>query len=362
MTMTNRTFGIEIEAKGMTRQRAAEVISAAGIACNVQSYGHSTPRDWKVVPDASVDGGFEVVSPILSGEEGIALVLKVAAALVTGGAKVDKQCGLHVHVGATDLSAADIMNCVKRYAAHESVIDTFMPVSRRENNNRFCKPESRLIACLERQQSYYGNSPMTTGRALCELIGQDERYYKLNIASFLRHGTLEFRQHSGTVSGMKMANWIRFCVNFVENSRIPEVVEVAAPVRTVDPSAPQRANAIEKKFAKMAEIFDLHRGQYNYVSTASLAADLEITENSVVSYISQFRARYNAQIKAKSGRGYYSFDTRSKKPWAYWPTVPCKECRKRSTVTPIAPYKCDLQEYVGFSYPKPSQGSQGFLL
>lgn len=315
MTITNRTFGIEIEAKGMDCASAARVITAAGFPCRAENYGHSTGTNWKVVPDGSVDYGFEVVSPVLSGEDGIAQVKAIAAALVAAGASVDKQCGLHVHVGANDLTASDIMNCMKRYAAHETAIDAFMPFSRRETNSMYCQPVRSALGYIQSRMST-GTLEGVSARALCEL--HNERYYKLNVSAFLRHGTLEFRQHSGTVSGMKMENWIRFCVNFVEASRMPVAVDVqetvadtTATVSATPTSSAVRANAIEKKFLKLAEMLDAHNNRYNPISASALAQGMEITENTLISYISQFRARYGAIVKARSGRGYYSNDARS---------------------------------------------------
>jgi hypothetical protein len=44
------------------------------------------------------------------------------------------------------------------------------------------------------------------------------RYHKFNMESMSRYGTVEFRQHSGTIEPDKAMNWIRVCVAFVERS------------------------------------------------------------------------------------------------------------------------------------------------
>lgn len=56
------------------------------------------------------------------------------------------------------------------------------------------------------------------------------RYFKVNLMSFQRHGTIEFRQHSGTVNATKIANWVRFLGQFIDNSKARNTPAVSAPV------------------------------------------------------------------------------------------------------------------------------------
>jgi hypothetical protein len=41
------------------------------------------------------------------------------------------------------------------------------------------------------------------------------RYFALNFQSYANHGTLEFRQHSGTVDAEKATQWVRLVVGFI---------------------------------------------------------------------------------------------------------------------------------------------------
>lgn len=290
---SNRKFGIEIECFGMSIDRAVEVIRNAGIEIYSEGYNHQTRSHWKIVTDSSVANGFEVVSPILYGNEGLADVRKVAEALVGAGARVDRRCGFHVHVDARDLLGADILNIVRRYAKHEVQIDSFMPPSRRSGND-YCRTMENVI------QAIRNVSESATTRQVCERVY--ERYYKLNIQAFVRHGTVEFRQHSGTVDWCKMVNWIIFCIHFVEDSRTIQVRTTATTV----PGASVRRNAIELKFRKLAELLDRHSNRYNPIRGSDIAATLGVEEATVPSYISMFRSRYPAaQIGARRNMGYY---------------------------------------------------------
>ena len=137
----NRNFGIEIEAYNCTRERLARELTAAGIRVEVESYNHTDHTDhWKLVTDSSLSGNntFELVSPILHGEQGLEELEKVCWVLDLCNAKVNDSCGLHVHMDAAEFDLQTWKNLVITYKRLENVIDHFMPRSRR--NNTFCLP------------------------------------------------------------------------------------------------------------------------------------------------------------------------------------------------------------------------------
>ena len=308
---STRQFGIEIEGTGLSVSQAAAALRNAGIPCEDNGYNHSVRPHWKAVSDASVGDGFEIVSPILSGVEGLEAVKAVAAALVAAGATVDRSCGLHVHVNARDLSSKSFANVARRYARFESEIDALHPRSRR--NNSYCQSVNDIVDDITRLEA---NGYST--RELSQNIGS--RYYKVNLVSFLRHGTVEFRQHAGTVDGTKMVNWIMFCVMFVEDSIIaPEVPATVtpAPVATVLPVVSQiatvpgapamRSNAIARKFLRLLELLQ-NSTRAQCLQPSYIAQQLEIAAASVPSYVSMFRVAYpTVTVNAVyGGQGYWS--------------------------------------------------------
>jgi biotin operon repressor/nucleotide-binding universal stress UspA family protein len=295
---STRKFGVEIELVGLTMSQAAAALMGAGIEAYHEDTNHTTRAYWKVVYDGSVDGGCEVVSPVLSGVEGLEQVRNVARVLVAAGATVNRQCGLHVHVDAGDLSGQEIINAARRYEQNERKIDALMPRSRRDSNSSYCTSMARIVPNLSR----FTDTASPT--SVCQGFG---RYYKLNLAAYLVHGTLEFRQHAGTVNGEKIVNWIVFCVQFIEDSRIapapaPVVVPVvAAPVATVA----VRRNAVSTKMEKLRAMF-ARAGQYMILSGSEIARELDIAEASVPAYITMFRAgNTHLTIQSRRNRGYY---------------------------------------------------------
>lgn len=199
-----RSFGVEIEAKGLTPQQAASVMCEAGIHTEFMGYTHRRTPHWKTVTDASVIGGFEAVSPPFESEAGLTEMGTVMQALSAAGATVGLGCGFHVHFDADDLTAGDIGVIVQRYARFERTIDTWMPRSR--INNSFCKP---LTPILSRVLAYSDKLTMAYNF---------DRNYKINLCALRRHGTIEFRQHAGTLSPKKASEWIKFCAEFIEYS------------------------------------------------------------------------------------------------------------------------------------------------
>lgn len=234
--ISERTFGVEIEAYKMSRYAVRDVLQGAGINVEVQGYGHVTLPHWKIVHDSSISGqdSFEVVSPILHGEEGLRQVKVVLDTLKSGGAKVNKSCGLHVHFGANDIDLKGFQFLFKRYIKFEQEFDAFMPPSRRGNDNRYCQS---LVHRFASSRDEYAR-PGAVNRAfkeimeaddiydLYQIVARGQRYYKLNLGSYFRHGTIEFRHHSGSVEAEKVINWILFTNHFLESAIKTDSAEV----------------------------------------------------------------------------------------------------------------------------------------
>lgn len=208
----SRSFGIELEIVHRNQRQLRDAIRSRGIACEIEGYNHSTRRYWKIVSDASVNGGYELVSPVLKGQSGLDEVKAVCEALSEVGALINKSCGFHAHFGTDDFkeSISVWRNLYINYATLEEDIDAFMPPSRRRNT--YCA-SLKVRGWREK---------MENARTLVELekaITNRSRYFKLNSQSYWRHGTVEFRQHSGTIEFDKIRNWLLFCARLVELSK-----------------------------------------------------------------------------------------------------------------------------------------------
>lgn len=215
-----RTFGIEIEAYNCDMWTLCEALNAAGVACFVEMYNHETrPHHWKIVPDGSIMGSqsFELVSPPLKGQAGLDAIQTVCNVLAQQGAKVNKSCGLHVHHAANDLTLSNWKNLCKYYMKYEETLDSLLPWSRRANNNgttpdgryehqNYC--QSLRLNYPTLAEGFAAIDQATDLRSLASILCYQDRYYKLNLMAFWRHGTVEVRHHSGTVEYEKIAAWV----------------------------------------------------------------------------------------------------------------------------------------------------------
>lgn len=216
----NRSFGIELEIYGASREDLIREITRTGVEIEGQSYNHNTTTKWKIVSDSSISGvnGNEIVSPVLSGLDGIEQIKKVCIGLNRAGAKINNSCGFHVHFGATDFNLDNFKNLLTSFTHLEDKFDEINPTSRRSNNNHFCKNVSS-IANGNRTTAIQKINGATSISNLSSSVFNGGRYFKLNVQSFQRHGTVEFRQHSGTTQFSKIKNWILICGRLVEYAK-----------------------------------------------------------------------------------------------------------------------------------------------
>jgi hypothetical protein len=252
MSLQDYKFGIEIECFGSSDRALQMALREAGL------------RNWIVKHDGSVSGnGIEIISPPLdANSNSFSQIRKVCRILHEKRMRVDRSCGLHVHISRNaGMKVSDVATVLRRYATFESEIDNFHAPSRRGDDNEYCHSVSSFkdLNCSERRfqrylsgrvnpiNGYFLNQnemvcnalsveeytrqrftewgiPAITNRsnahgilALKNIMDFD-RYYKVNLCSLSEHGTIEFRQHGGTTKASKIINWVKFLVGFIDKS------------------------------------------------------------------------------------------------------------------------------------------------
>lgn len=195
-------IGIEIEFVGLGSDtyNLAHTLSGNGFDVRNDGYHHESRPFWKVVTDGSVWGGAEIVSPVLSYDTDLPMVRQVLETLKEKGARADERCGVHVHVDHTWLNT---ISSVKRQAYFAFITAAYQKV----------EPTFDLTVREDRNYNSYCRS--TIGKSCRDI--RSNRYHKLNLAAFDRHGTVEYRHLQGTVNADTVIAWIKLVHTFNAN-------------------------------------------------------------------------------------------------------------------------------------------------
>lgn len=214
------TFGIEIEFKtSASQQDVVNAISDAGFPAMGANYSDRANGRWQVKPDGSVRGGWEIVSPVLTLEQ-VRLSIPAIMARVQAlpNARVDAECGLHVHIaGFEGAEFYAIRNMVRRYINFEDTLDAMQPADRRGDNAYYTRSNiGPFVRAANGNRAAALNmvwdkvQRANTRADLVRLFCGMERYWKVNLQSLARHGTIEVRHHAGTIDPDAIVNWVRF--------------------------------------------------------------------------------------------------------------------------------------------------------
>lgn len=212
VTFMDRSFGVEIEHTGASRHSSAARMRDLGLLAEARDYTHTVMAQWKIITDASC--GNEAVSPVLRGADGFEQVVKAMQAIRETGGSVNSQCGLHVHFDMSDLDGEQIARFLELYVSAQAVLNALVPPTRRHNG--YCQ------AWGPRELSE-ATEQFRTSRSI---RGYFDRYRTVNVMSFPKYGTIEVRQHQGTLNAAKIEGWIKLQMALIEIAKTDRVSEV----------------------------------------------------------------------------------------------------------------------------------------
>lgn len=245
--MKTQTIGVEIEMTGITRCKAAGVIAKyfggvktyAGGCYNTYEATDRQGRIWKAMSDSSIVaqkkvGGSiisasneyrtEIVTPILKYDD-IEDLQEVIRLLRKAGALVNTSCGIHIHIGANDMSVKGITNLVKMVNAHEDLIHESLAIDP-HRAYRWCKKtDTEFLEKLENEkpQTMTDLRYVWYSQAPNENMNQhynSTRYHGLNLHALFTKGTVEFRLFNSTLHAGKIKAYIQFCLAMVAKARV----------------------------------------------------------------------------------------------------------------------------------------------
>ena len=240
--MKDQCFGVEVEFTGITREQAAIALA---------NYFGTTPRrkggtydtwiirdtenkEWKLVSDSSIRGerktpdGYEatgdrqywveMVSPKLTYAE-LPKFQECVRQMHDAGGKVNRTCGIHVHVDAANHNRQSLKNLLSIMFSKEDILFKALKV----NPNRvrtYCKKVREPMLKKARQLSAEETADLTELETIWyegstksrTLHYNDTRYYALNLHSVFYRGTVEFRCFNSTLHAGRAAAYINLCL------------------------------------------------------------------------------------------------------------------------------------------------------
>jgi hypothetical protein len=241
-------FGLEIEMfipqgrqDGFTYESIAENLTTIGPpSVEFRGYSHETSECWKIVTDSSIgadhdDLCFELVSPILQGEDGLASLRSVMDNVRRLGIATNSSCGFHVHVDAESSSSPDIGALVslqrisQYFCSMENAFDLLVDLTwttvdnrRRANQNEYCRSNLLAFGQQSNRQRWKRISSTRSKQELINIVNPgNDRYRKLNLTNICnpsRPSTCEFRHHGGVEDLREAEAWVRLIVVFCRNA------------------------------------------------------------------------------------------------------------------------------------------------
>jgi Putative amidoligase enzyme len=170
-------FGVEIETVNITRERSAKVIQqVTGGYVDGNRCLADDGRIWQVVSDSSLTDvpshlRSEIVTPILTYPDDIPILQQVIRKLRRSGAKINHQCGIHVHVDASILDTKAIVRLAKYVNKQEPLIYTALGISQRRIR-KYTKPvDASFIEKLEKKRNL-SKTQLNTARRDSQLSGE----------------------------------------------------------------------------------------------------------------------------------------------------------------------------------------------
>lgn len=165
----------------------------------------------------------ELVTPILRWSD-IETLQQIVRKLRRAGAKVNPSCGLHVHIGASDMTASQIRNLVNTVASREEIFCRALEVH--ESRRYYCAPTNeRFLRELNRKKP----ETLAELKKIWYGDGGDHdyhydatRYTILNLHALFTKGTIEIRIFNSSMHAGEVKTAIQFAaamVDFAKKSR-----------------------------------------------------------------------------------------------------------------------------------------------
>ena len=237
----DQCFGVEVEMTGITRKQAAQALAAYFGTEPRHGSDHydswyvtdTDGKEWRLMYDSSIEtekrdeNGYthiasrlyavEMVAPKLTYAE-LPKLQECVRQVRHAGAKVNRTCGIHVHVDAANHNRQSLKNLIGIMYSKEDILFNALKVNP-ERVEAYCKKVREPMLQKARRLS----SEETTDLTQLEQIWYEgnvsktqhynwTRYYALNLHSVFYRGTVEWRCFNSTLHAGKVAAYVNLCL------------------------------------------------------------------------------------------------------------------------------------------------------
>ena len=244
------TFGIEIEISGVSKERVKGEFARRGIlGC-------------KVVLDQTPTVDAEIVTPVYANcQVAREHLITICDALAHLGARVNSKCGLHVHIGNAPLNdnvtpsqftGTSIAHSERTGRYHTDHADTFDAVIVKDIMVRYTRMQTSRNGINAMLPASRHNNRMCSALDLNRLEAANNlselksatygKFSSINLQTW-SNGTIEFRQHSGTIEADKIWAWVQFLLNLVDHTTQNRVTDGSRTIVRDTPETPFRNGA-----------------------------------------------------------------------------------------------------------------------
>jgi hypothetical protein len=185
---------------------------------------HSVLNSWEIDYDGSLSNGAEYrpkrSNHLYYNEESLTQIKEILALIKVHRGKVDKGCGLHIHINAKNFTDKQIVTIIKefiakqryiikRFEVHPDRLNSTCSLLPRENLHKLTEKQIHNFRRQTQEWSYSGYNGLL-----------ENKYLALNICHLRQgdYGTLEFRIFDGTLSYRKLKEQIYFTLSFIKEA------------------------------------------------------------------------------------------------------------------------------------------------
>ena len=237
----DQCFGVEVEMTGITRKQAAQALAAYFGTEPRHGSDHydswyvtdTDGKEWRLMYDSSIEtekrdeNGYthiasrlyavEMVTPKLTYAE-LPKLQECVRQVRHAGAKVNRTCGIHVHVDAANHNRQSLKNLIGIMYSKEDILFNALKVNP-ERVEAYCKKVREPMLQKARRLSSEETTDLTQ---LEQIWGEGSvsktqhynwtRYYALNLHSVFYRGTVEWRCFNSTLHAGKVAAYVNLCL------------------------------------------------------------------------------------------------------------------------------------------------------